>query len=871
RYVDGRWGLVEGRTFYLYQPPLASTPNIDKLEYFFNTDPGVGNGTAIPINTGASVSTAIALPTTSLATGFHRLYVRARYVDGRWGLVETRSFYLYPTSTFPQNIVAAEVFFDTDPGVGQGTAISLGAAAPSIATNIQVTVPNLALGTHFLYLRAKFANGSWSLVERDTFTVLQVMYDAALSNLMHPNGGCGVTANSSIQVTLANNTNVALPVSAATLNLTVSGANTGSYTMVNPSSVPAFGSIVITFTGINLSNAGLNNLVATVTAPSDPNSANNTANATVTGVPGQTYYLDGDGDGFGNPAISTLACSQPAGYVVNNSDCNDANAAVHPNTVWYLDADNDGYYTGSGVTQCLSPGSGYHFSGLTAGGDCNDAVAAIHPGATENCDNSIDDNCNGQIDEGARFYFYADADGDGFGNSAVSLFTCVLPSGYVSDNTDCNDSNPTIHPGGSEICNNLDDDCDNSIDEGVQTNFYADIDGDGYGNPAVSTLACTAPAGYVSNNQDCNDDAAAIHPGQVENCNGLDDNCNGQVDEGVKSTFYADADGDGFGNLNVSLLACTAPAGYVADHTDCNDANAALHPGVPEICDAFDNNCDGQVNEGFTAVTYYRDLDQDGFGDPSNPQTNCAQPGGYVTNNLDCNDSNPAVNPSATELCGNTVDENCDGTVFYVCNDACADAQVLEVSSSGTCTTPVSGKVYDAGSEIASENLCGDVLSDPADSWYYFVATATAHRIHLAKTAPGTGGRIYFQLFQGSTCTALTYLEPSDCNYGSADVAGLLYTGFTPGIRYYVRVISQHSAVPNNDDDFTLCVTTPVLPTNETCAQATAITIPAGCSNTAPGLSFDLANANASAVSSCLPTAPDLWYTFQAVHDTYLV
>jgi len=132
-----------------------------------------------------------------------------------------------------------------------------------------------------------------------------------------------------------------------------------------------------------------------------------------------------------------------------------------------------------------------------------------------------------------------DADGDGFTASV-----------------DCNDNNPAVHPGATEVCNGIDDNCDTQIDEGVKSTFYADSDNDTYGNPSVTTLACSAPTGFVSNNTDCNDGNTNIHPGATEVCNGIDDNCNTQTDEGVKTTFYADSDNDTYGNLSVTTLAC---------------------------------------------------------------------------------------------------------------------------------------------------------------------------------------------------------------------------------------------------------------------------------------------------------------------------
>src|SRR6185436_9548112 len=83
----------------------------------------------------------------------------------------------------------------------------------------------------------------------------------------------------------------------------------------------------------------------------------------------------------------------------------------------------------------------------------------------------------------------------------------------------------------------------------------------------------------VFSDTDCNDSDAAIHPGASETCNGLDDDCNGTIDDKLLATFYRDADGDGFGNLGELASACAMPGGYVTDSTDCNDGDAAIHLG----------------------------------------------------------------------------------------------------------------------------------------------------------------------------------------------------------------------------------------------------------------------------------------------------
>ena len=132
--------------------------------------------------------------------------------------------------------------------------------------------------------------------------------------------------------------------------------------------------------------------------------------------------------------------------------------------------------------------------------------------------------------------------------------------------------------------------------------YYRDADNDTYGNPAVTTLYCTQPSGYVATSGDCNDGNAAVHPGAPEVCNGIDDNCNGQTDEGaIGSTWYRDADNDGYGTASVTTLACIKPSGYVANSTDCNDSNSAIHPGAAENpTNGIDDNCNGQTDEAST-------------------------------------------------------------------------------------------------------------------------------------------------------------------------------------------------------------------------------------------------------------------------------
>lgn len=227
---------------------------------------------------------------------------------------------------------------------------------------------------------------------------------------------------------------------------------------------------------------------------------------------------------------------------------------------------------------------------------------------------------------------------------------------------DCNDDDATIFSNAAETCDGKDNDCNDQIDEGVKTTYYQDSDGDGFGNGSATTQACALPAGYVANGTDCSDTNATINTSAAEICDDIDNNCDGQIDEGTKITYYQDSDGDNSGNPAVSAQACTPPVGYVATRTDCNDADATIFPTAQEICDTLDNNCNGQIDEGLPATLYYQDSDSDTYGNPAIALSRCSQPSGYVGDDTDCDDIQVSVNPGATEVL-NGFDDDCDGLI----------------------------------------------------------------------------------------------------------------------------------------------------------------------------------------------------------------
>ncbi len=383
---------------------------------------------------------------------------------------------------------------------------------------------------------------------------------------------------------------------------------------------------------------------------------------------GWSTYVDVDGDGFGDPSSEAVsACAAPDGYADNALDCDDTNAAVSPGAdevcggidddcdgmvdddddsldtnsleVWFIDEDGDGY----GDPDTPSMGCDEVPAGVLDGTDCDDTRASVNPGVPEVC-NGVDDNCDTLVDDDdpaldttTQRTWYLDDDGDGFGDAAVPTVACDAPADHRNNALDCDDGDPLFT---------------------VERGWVLDSDNDGFG-AGMMTLQCTAPtAAHVPSSAglDCNDAAAAVFPGQLEVCNGIDDDCDAQIDDDDPSTdlstgltWFADNDGDGFGNAAVIVRACAAGPGRTADDTDCSDNNPDVSPGQIEICNGFDDDCDGLADDADPAVdpttlqVWYLDDDDDGFGDLQAAAAGCVAPANHVADATDCDDGDPAV------------------------------------------------------------------------------------------------------------------------------------------------------------------------------------------------------------------------------------
>ncbi len=192
---DGIWGLYDKRGFYI-STAAVNAADITAAEYFFDADPGVGNGTALSVGaSGGVVNFTPAIPT-SLSPGFHFLSIRIKGQDGVWGLYEKRGFYISTATANSPIITAAEYFFDTDPGVGNATPLNITSPGDTVTQTFLIPEPGLSLGTHYLSIRVKGQDGMWSLFEYDTLTI-GISTISCPSNVSVNTGAgqCSVTVN----------------------------------------------------------------------------------------------------------------------------------------------------------------------------------------------------------------------------------------------------------------------------------------------------------------------------------------------------------------------------------------------------------------------------------------------------------------------------------------------------------------------------------------------------------------------------------------------------------------------------------------------------------------------------------------------------
>ncbi len=396
---------------------------------------------------------------------------------------------------------------------------------------------------------------------------------------------------------------------------------------------------------------------------------------------------DMDGDGALSVECGGDDCndSDPNVFPGNTEVCDSDDEDCDPTTFGVRDMDGDGF---DDVLCC---------NGDQCGSDCNDMLPSVFAGATEVC-NGRDDDCDGTADEGVLIVFFRDRDSDTYGDDDTTVMECSLPTGFAARGGDCVDDPAAeplanqFNPGASEVCDELDNDCDMRIDEGVSCDCTLGVDTtqscgfdptlDGVGNCRLGSQMCVAPGMWT--------DCVGATPPVDEVCNGDDDDCDGSSDEGVLVTCWEDIDRDGFAAIDApSSVQCPPCADGNTDmdpaiDADCDDGEATIFPGAPELCNRIDDNCS---RTGDNEVQVEEDRDNDGF-----TSTGFAGCEGGPFPKTDCQDFNDEVNPSSSAF---RYPGYCDVGDCLCADGRCLDNGPFAVCPLGGCATGTMPANYD--------------------------------------------------------------------------------------------------------------------------------------------------------------------------------
>jgi hypothetical protein len=443
-------------------------------------------------------------------------------------------------------------------------------------------------------------------------------------------------------------------------------------------------------------------------------------------------FRDADGDDFpdarccngtncGSDCNDTRPGVNPSSLEVCNGVDDDCNGTADEGVLrtFYVDADGDAFGVDAADTNmqaCFAP-AGY----ADVAGDCDDTTGAVNPGAADVCDSaSVDDDCNGMPNDPPAGCLCTGAES----RSCTALGACAAGTESCESGAWGACSIDAV----AETCNGQDEDCDGVIDDGTQITCFADGDGDGYPTMgATATLLCPAAGGFggcptgfttrapMGSTIDCDDTTFATSPVGVETCNGIDDDCDGAVDESLRVTCFRDLDNDTYSAAGaVSSSECADPSRTMVGlcplgftqrapaMADCDDNDPGRSPAALEVCDGVDQNCDGTIDE-TVSVSCFADADNDGYaasGATSSRQCRDVSrvalgecPISFTNrvptaSSFDCVPTNAAINPAAVETCSlPAVDEDCDGTANPSSVCACGDGMVRACTLPGVCAT----------------------------------------------------------------------------------------------------------------------------------------------------------------------------------------
>jgi hypothetical protein len=528
---NNHWSLVEPKGISFYSNTVQST-EITGAECFFDVDPGVGNGISLPnVLAGATVNYMDSIVLPQLSGGFHNMFVRTKDINEHWSLAEPKGIYIYSNSVIASSITEAGYFIDNDAGIANDYPISITAGA-TVNFNSVIILPSISNGMHTFNLRTKDNNGKWSIHEP------RVFFAGAANAFQITNAEYFLDADPGV----GNASSIAITTPAATVNQCAflnlptftTGAhklflrtkdNRGIWALQEP----------MTFTGVATSSVSI--------APTSPvnlcagSSVNITA--TTTGGPWTVQWYNGCSLIAGSTSLTlTVTTAGTYSVVVTNGSISQSATVIVNN----IELPNAFVVTGGG-NYCTNQvgGLAIQLSGSQTG---------------VNYQLLLNDSTNISLP----------IEGDG---NSLTFSNQTLSGNYTVIAT-------TIIGGCTSMMSNL---ATITVEQAIT--WYLDADADGFGDVLSSQEACAQPLGYVSDSSDCDDSpvtGASIHPFALEVCgNSIDDNCNGQIDEGCFASLNIKVFIEGYYAGNNMMQPVLFNSGVSSNDTLCDTVIVELH------------------------------------------------------------------------------------------------------------------------------------------------------------------------------------------------------------------------------------------------------------------------------------------------------